>query len=110
MGKARITAFLLREVYEGNVINAQRKIYNEYVVSGKKIPHHVAGLREILDVDNFDPEMPILNRTPEKYAGPVTPPGRVRLGTSSGWLRASTGIRAISLWSRAAPKCGTGMS
>ncbi len=75
MGKARITAFLLREVYEGNVINAQRKIYNEYVVSGKKIPHIVAGLREILDVDNFNPEMPILNRTPEKYAGPGFPPG-----------------------------------
>jgi hypothetical protein len=75
MGKARITAFLLREVYEGNVVNAQRKIYNEYVTGGKKLPHIVAGLREILDFDNFNPEMPILNRAPAKYAGPGFPRG-----------------------------------
>ena len=29
MGKARMTAFLLRELYEGNVRNAQLKIFNE---------------------------------------------------------------------------------
>jgi hypothetical protein len=64
MGKARSTAFLLREVYEGNVLNAQRKIYNEWKNSGK-VPFMVAGLREILGVDKFDAS---------KYPPPGFPP------------------------------------
>ena len=53
MSKARITAFLLREVYEGNVETAQLKIVNEFKNSGK-LPFIAPGLRQLLDVDQFD--------------------------------------------------------
>lgn len=53
MGKARITAFLLREIYEGNVKNAQLKIENEFK-NGGKLPYIAAGVRQILDLDHFD--------------------------------------------------------
>lgn len=52
MGKVRITAFLLREVYEGNVENAQLKIHHE-VLNGSK-PFIAPGLRQILEYDKFD--------------------------------------------------------
>ena len=38
MGKVRMTAFLLREIYEGNVQNAQLKIFNEFENGGKPCP------------------------------------------------------------------------
>ena len=52
MGKARLTAFLLREIYEGNVRNAQLKIFNE-VKNGNK-PFIAPGIRQILGYDKFD--------------------------------------------------------
>jgi hypothetical protein len=52
MGKARLTAFLLRELYEGNVETAQLKVYNEFKNGGK--PVIVAGLRQLIDFDKFD--------------------------------------------------------
>ncbi len=53
MGRARMTAFLLREVYEGNVGLAQLKIINEFKNSGK-VPFVVSGLRQLLELDSFD--------------------------------------------------------
>ena len=53
MGKARLTAFLLREIYEGNVRNAQLKIFNEIKNGGK--PFIAPGIRQIVGYDQFDP-------------------------------------------------------
>lgn len=53
MGRARLTAFLLREVYEGNIALAQLKIINEFKNSGK-LPFVVSGLRQLLELDSFD--------------------------------------------------------
>jgi hypothetical protein len=52
MGKARMTAFLLRELYEGNVKNAQLKIFNEIANGGK--PYVAPGIRQIVGYDRFD--------------------------------------------------------
>ena len=52
MGKARMTAFLLRELYEGNVRNAQLKIFNEVANGGK--PFIAPGIRQIVGYDEFD--------------------------------------------------------
>ena len=52
IGRARFTAFLLREIYEGNVKNAQLKVYSE-VKDGRK-PYIGPGIRQILDYDKFD--------------------------------------------------------
>ncbi|MGB9164082.1 MAG: hypothetical protein WCC41_06475 [Rhodomicrobium sp.] len=52
MGKARMTAFLLRELYEGNVKNAQLKIFNEVANGGK--PYVAPGIRQIVGYDKFD--------------------------------------------------------
>jgi hypothetical protein len=52
MGKARFTAFLLRELYEGNVRNAQLKIFNEVKNGGK--PFIASGIRQIVGYDRFD--------------------------------------------------------
>ncbi len=52
MGRARFTASLLREIYEGNVKNAQLKVYHE-VKNGRK-PYIAPGIRQILDYDKFD--------------------------------------------------------
>ncbi len=52
-GKARITAFLLRELYAGNIKNAQSKVYAE-TKTGGKLPFIAAGLRELLELDKFD--------------------------------------------------------
>jgi hypothetical protein len=52
MGKARFTAFLLRELYEGNVRNAQLKIFNEVANGGK--PYIAPGIRQIVGYDRFN--------------------------------------------------------
>ena len=52
MGKVRMTAFLLREIYEGNVKNAQLKIFNEVANGGK--PYVAPGIRQIVGYDQFD--------------------------------------------------------
>ena len=52
MGKVRLTAFLLRELYEGNVRNAQLKIFNEFANGGK--PYIAPGIRQIVGYDQFD--------------------------------------------------------
>ncbi len=52
MAKARLTAFLLRELYEGKVETAQAKVFNE-IKNGNK-PFIVAGLRQLLGFDKFD--------------------------------------------------------
>ena len=52
MGKVRMTAFLLRELYEGNVKNAQLKIFNEIANGGK--PYIAPGIRQIVGYDQFD--------------------------------------------------------
>ena len=52
MGKVRMTAFLLRELYEGNVKNAQLKIFNEFANGGK--PYIAPGIRQIVGYDRFD--------------------------------------------------------
>ncbi len=54
MGKVRLTAFLLRELYEGNVKNAQLKIFNEVANSGKPLPYIAPGIRQIVGYDRFD--------------------------------------------------------
>ena len=51
MGMARSTAFLLREIYEGNVRNAQLKVYNDVKNGGK--PYIAPGIRQILGFDMF---------------------------------------------------------
>ena len=52
MGRARFTAFLLREIYEGNVRNAQLKIFNEVRNGGK--PYIASGVSQIVGYDIFD--------------------------------------------------------
>ncbi len=52
MGKVRMTAFLLRELYEGNVRNAQLKIFNEFANGNK--PYIAPGIRQIVGYDRFD--------------------------------------------------------
>jgi hypothetical protein len=54
MGKARITAFLLRELYEGNVETAQAKIFAETKNNEDKIPFVAPGIRELVDFNAFD--------------------------------------------------------
>jgi hypothetical protein len=51
--KAAITAFLLREIYEGDIELAQNKILAEMRANDGKVPHVVAGLREILGLDDY---------------------------------------------------------
>ncbi len=51
MGKVRMTAFLLRELYEGNVRNAQLKISNEFANGGK--PYIAPGVRQIVGYDRL---------------------------------------------------------
>jgi hypothetical protein len=54
MGKARMTAFLLREIYEGNVESAQRKVFDETKINDGKIPFVAPGLRQLLGLDQFN--------------------------------------------------------
>ena len=65
--RARFTAFLLREIYEGNVKNAQLKIFNE-VKSGNKDPYIAPGVRQIVGYDKFN-ENDIANNGFPKGAG-----------------------------------------
>ncbi len=53
MGSARFTAFLLRELYEGKVRNAQLKVYNDVKNGGK--PYIAPGIWQIIGYDVFDP-------------------------------------------------------
>jgi hypothetical protein len=55
MGKASITAFLLRELYEGNVDTAQSKIYAETLNNEGKPPYIAPGIYELVGFDKFDP-------------------------------------------------------
>lgn len=52
MGKARITAFILREIYEGNVETAQLKVHHEVKI-GKEKPFIAPGLAKILGYDQY---------------------------------------------------------
>jgi hypothetical protein len=51
MGRARLTAFILREIYEGNVETAQLKVHHE-VKAGSK-PFIAPGLGKILGFDKY---------------------------------------------------------
>jgi hypothetical protein len=53
MGKASITAFLLRELYEGNVDAAQWKIAGD-AKNSDKVPYVAPGIRELIGFDKFD--------------------------------------------------------
>ena len=55
MGRASITAFLLRELYEGNVETAQSKIWAEVVNTGKP-PYIAPGIYELVGFAKFDQE------------------------------------------------------
>jgi len=54
MGKASITAFLLRELYEGNVKAAQSKIFVE-TLNGSP-PYIAPGIFELIEFGKFDPK------------------------------------------------------
>lgn len=53
MTRASITAFLLRELYEGNVETAQSKIWAEVVNTGKP-PYIAPGIYELVGFSRFD--------------------------------------------------------
>ncbi len=70
MGKVRMTAFLLRELYEGNVKNAQLKIFNEFENSPKKPkepPFIAPGIRQIVGFDRFKPDIKLGDPNYENY-------------------------------------------
>ncbi|WP_127076903.1 hypothetical protein [Rhodomicrobium lacus] len=52
-GKAQMTAILLREIYDGDIELAQTKIEAEMIANDGKPPFVVAGLRNILGLDEF---------------------------------------------------------
>lgn len=57
MGKAAITAFLLRELYEGNVDAAQQKIIAETRNNADRKPPYIApGLDVLIGIEKFDPQ------------------------------------------------------
>ena len=56
MGKASMTAFLLRELYEGNVEAAQAKIYTDTKNSDGKPPYIAPGIYDLVGFDQFDPK------------------------------------------------------
>jgi hypothetical protein len=53
MGRASITAFLLRELYEGNIETAQSRVWLE-VVNGGKPPYIAPGIYELIGYAKFD--------------------------------------------------------
>ena len=55
MGKASITAFLLRELYEGNVDTAQSKIFAETINNDGKPPYIAPGIYELVGFEKFNP-------------------------------------------------------
>jgi hypothetical protein len=57
MGKASITAYLLRELYQGDVEAAQIKIFADTRNSDDKKPPYIApGIYELVGFDKFDPD------------------------------------------------------
>lgn len=57
MGKAQMTAFLLRELYAGNVKAAQQKIIAETRINAERKPPYVApGIDVLVGLDSFDTE------------------------------------------------------
>lgn len=56
MGKASITAFLLREIYEGNIDAAQSKIFSDTLNNNGTPPFIAPGIYEIVGFEEFDPE------------------------------------------------------
>lgn len=56
MGKASTTAFLLRELYEGNVEAAQSKIYVDTLNNDGKPPYIAPGIYELVGFKHFSPE------------------------------------------------------
>lgn len=57
MGKAQMTAFLLRELYAGNVRAAQQKIIAETRIHADRKPPYVApGIDVLVGFDKFDPQ------------------------------------------------------
>ena len=52
MGKASMTAALLRELYQGNAGGAVKKVLHEYKIGNT--PFVAPGIRELLDFDKFD--------------------------------------------------------
>ncbi len=55
MGKASITAFLLRELYEGNVDAAQSKIFVDTKNADGTPPYIAPGIYELVGFDKFNP-------------------------------------------------------
>jgi hypothetical protein len=55
LGKAGMTAFLLREIYEGNVDGAQSKIAAD-TINGGKVPYVAPGIRELVGFSKFNAE------------------------------------------------------
>ena len=56
MGKATTTAFLLRELYEGNVDAAQSKIFADTVNNNGVPPYIAPGIYELVGFDKFRPK------------------------------------------------------
>ena len=54
MGKAAITAFLLRELYQGEVENAQLKIFAE-MRSGGSLPYVAPGIDKLVGLEKLNP-------------------------------------------------------
>ena len=55
MGKASMTAFLLRELYEGNVSGAKMKVYSD--IKNGDTPYIAPGIRELIGYAKFDPAL-----------------------------------------------------
>jgi hypothetical protein len=56
MGKATITAFLLRELYDGDVEGAQIKIFADTRNNNGTPPYIAPGIYELVGFSQFDPE------------------------------------------------------
>lgn len=56
IGRASTTAFLLRELYEGNVDAAQSKIFTDTLNSDGTPPYIAPGIYELVGFDKFDPK------------------------------------------------------
>ncbi len=56
MGKAATTAFLLKELYEGNIETAQSKIFTDTKNNDGKAPYIAPGIYELVGFDKFDPK------------------------------------------------------
>ncbi|MBT3071024.1 hypothetical protein KKP04_09095 [Rhodomicrobium sp. Az07] len=74
-GKAQITAILLREIYDGDIELAQAKIEAEMIANNGNPPFVVAGLRNILGLDEY---LAARNQWIASNANPKPPPPRFR--------------------------------